>query len=89
MVFPLWRQLSTVQVVFAKMRQPAVGRFDHRFHIGLVLVVVFLFCSDKASLVVVFLCLDLWSLLIVDCSCVKVYRPRPQSYKNFLAHDVF
>lgn len=64
MVFPLWRQLSTVQVVFAKMRQLAVGRFDHRFHIGLVLVVVFLFysilfCSDKASLVVVFLCLDL------------------------------
>ena len=40
-----WRQPSTVQIVFAKMRQLAVGRFDHRFHIGLVLVVVFLFYS--------------------------------------------
>ena len=45
MVFPLWRQPSTVQIVFAQMRQLAVGRFDHRFHIGLVLVVVFLFYS--------------------------------------------
>ena len=75
-----WRQPSTVQIVFAKMFPYRVG-FGCRFSI--------LFCSDKASLVVVFLCLDLWPLLIVNCSCVKVYRPRHQSYKNFLSHDVF